>query len=78
MKKIINTPELFMPHLKRRSEKFKVWDKVQVELVPFLSQVWFARGGGYAKLDISDEGVTITVQSLDVAQKPLVIFPAGK
>ena len=76
--KIINTKELFLPQLKRRTEKWKVWDKVQVELVPFISQVWYAKGAGYAKLDVSDAGVRITVQSVDLTQAPIVIYQSAK
>lgn len=74
--KTVSTLELFLPHLKRRSEKFNLWDRVQAEVVPALVQVWFAKGGGYAKLDISDAGVAITAQSFDLSQDPVVVLPA--
>lgn len=72
------TPEQIMPELKRRANKFKNWDKVYRELVPYLSQAWFAKGQGYAVLDISDAGVTITVQSAQLKQKPMVILKDAK
>lgn len=77
-KVVASTPEEFLPELRRRATRFKCLDEVEKNLIPYLTEAWFIKGHGYAKIDISDAGVTITVQSAYLAQKPIVVLKDGK